>query len=175
MIFVPSLERLASVEGDDFTELLAIRREWSEIFAEDFVHFDSFYALIIDAGQTLLGVEQSRAHAHVFTRKAAEVFLCTASDTGYLRAIGSKPAIETRLARHNETILSLIAQMTAAAKGDKSLACRWVHSFRSIFIILRQVMLRGPSRRCDARHSRCLDGLSRAIILVCNLPFGAGC
>ncbi len=122
MIFVPSLERLASVEDDDFTELLAIRREWSEIFAEDFVHFDTFYALIIEAGQTLLGVEQSCAHSHVFTQKAAEVFLYTASDTDYLRAIGSKPAIEARLAQHHETILSLIVQMTAAAKGREELA-----------------------------------------------------
>jgi len=122
MIFAPSLERLASVGTKDFTEQQAIRKEWSEIFALDFGHFDTFYGLIINAGQTLLGIEQSSQHPHTFSRHSAEVFLYTASDAGYLLTIGSKPAIEERLARHNETILSLIRQMTTAAKHHQDLA-----------------------------------------------------
>ena len=51
MIFAPSLERLDSVETNDFTEQKAIRKEWSEIFAKDFGHFDTFYDLIINAGE----------------------------------------------------------------------------------------------------------------------------
>ena len=122
MIFAPSLERLASVAADDFTEQQTIRKEWSEIFAKDFGHFDTFYDLIVNAGQTLLGIEPSFRHSHAFSHHSAEVFLYTASDAGYLLSIGSKPAITERLARHNETILSLIAQMTAAAKHRQDLA-----------------------------------------------------
>ncbi|MBU2983140.1 hypothetical protein KO498_15125 [Lentibacter algarum] len=122
MIFAPSLERLASVGTNDFTEQQAIRNEWSEIFAKDFDHFDSFYDLIINASQTLLDIEPPSRQPHAFTRQSAEVFLFTASDAGYLGTIGSKPAIEESLARHNETILSLVAQMTAAAKHRQDLA-----------------------------------------------------
>ncbi|ASP21545.1 hypothetical protein ANTHELSMS3_02891 [Antarctobacter heliothermus] len=122
MIFAPSLDRLASVGISDFTEQQAIRKEWSEVFASDFGHFDTFYDLIVNAGQTLLDIEPSFRHSHAFSHHSAEVFLYTASDAGYLLTIGSKPAIEERLARHNETILSLIAQMTAAAKHRQDLA-----------------------------------------------------
>ncbi|UYV38293.1 hypothetical protein N4R57_04170 [Rhodobacteraceae bacterium D3-12] len=122
MIFASSLERLASVGTNDLTEQHAIRKEWSEIFAMDFGHFDTFYNLIVNAGQTLLGIEPSSRQPYAFTRQSADVFLYTASDAGYLVAIGSKSAIEERLSRHNETILSLIAQMTAAAKHRQDLA-----------------------------------------------------
>lgn len=122
MVFAPSLERLAALGTNDLTEQHAIRKEWSEIFAIDFGHFDTFYDLIVNAGQTLLGIEQSSQNPYAFSRHSAEVFLYTASDASYLLAIGSKSAIEESLARHNETILSLIAQMTAAAKHRQDLA-----------------------------------------------------
>lgn len=122
MIFAPSLGRLACIGANDFAGQQAIRKEWSEIFASDFDHFDTFYDLIITAGQALLGIEPSSQKSHAFTRHSAEVFLYTASDVGYLLTTGSKPAIAERLARHNETILSLIAQMTAAAKHRQELA-----------------------------------------------------
>lgn len=122
MIFAPSLERLASVGTKDFTEQQAIRKEWSEIFSKDFGHFDTFYDLIVNAGETLLRIESSSQHPYAFSRHSAGVFLYTASDAGYLLTIGSKSSIEERLARHNKTILSLIAQMTAAAKHRQDLA-----------------------------------------------------
>ncbi|MGJ8547719.1 MAG: hypothetical protein ACSHWZ_19935 [Sulfitobacter sp.] len=122
MIFAPSLERLTSMAADDFTEQQTIRKEWSEIFAKDFGHFDTFYDLIVNAGQTLLSIEPSFRQPYAFSQQSAEVFLFTASDAGYLLTIGSKPAIEESLARHNETILSLIAQMTAATKHRQDLA-----------------------------------------------------
>lgn len=121
MIFAPSLKRLVSVGIDDFAGQQAIRKEWSDIFAKDFGHFDIFYGLIVNAGRTLLGIEPPSRQPHAFTRHSAEVFLYTASDEGYLRTIGSKPAIEERLARHSEAILSLIRQMTAAAKHHQDL------------------------------------------------------
>lgn len=122
MIFAPSLERLASVGPQDFTEQQAIRNGWSEIFAKDFDHFDTFYDLIINASQTLLDIDPPSRQPHAFTRQSAEVFLCTASDAGYLRTIGSKSAIEERLARHNKTILSLMRQMTTAVPHRQDLA-----------------------------------------------------
>lgn len=122
MIFTPTLERLASVDVSDLTEMHRFRQTWAEICATDFDHFDTLYELIIDAGETLLGGTHRPDPAHKFTPKSATVFLTTVSDQRYLTGIGSRPAIQTRLARHNEKILWLIRQMTAAAKQQPELA-----------------------------------------------------
>tara|TARA_R110000868_G_scaffold411582_1_gene705600 strand:+ start:94084 stop:95241 length:1158 start_codon:yes stop_codon:yes gene_type:complete len=115
-IFAPSLERLAPADPSDYAELSSARDEWAKIFAESFDHFDAFFALIVAAGEAIIDEQPQPDVPVLFTRAAAVTFLAAASDSSYLSARGSIPAIGVRLADHNEMILALVRRMTAAAK-----------------------------------------------------------